>query len=81
MRYNNIKPQIEKIHKNQNGFRRNQSTTFQILTMRRILEGVRNNIICRLLQSLWLHTQREDGTNNTRLRPTQRNRRSHNDAI
>ena len=27
--------------KNQNGFRRNRSTTYQILTIRRILEGVR----------------------------------------
>ena len=40
-----------------------------------------NNIICRLLQDLWLHTQREDGANTTRQRPTQRSRRSHNDAI
>ena len=32
-----------------------------------------NNIICRLRQGLWLHTQREDGANTTRLRPTQRN--------
>ena len=35
---NRIKPQIEKIlRKNQNGFRRNRSTTSQILTIRRIL--------------------------------------------
>ena len=33
-----------------------------------------NNIICRLLQSLWLHTRMEEGVNTTRLRPTQRNR-------
>ena len=33
---------IENIpNKNQNGFRRNRSTTLQILTIRRILEGVR----------------------------------------
>ena len=39
---NCIKPKIEKIlRKNQNGFRRNRSTTSQILTIRRILEGVR----------------------------------------
>ena len=39
---NRIEPKIEKIRrKNQNGFRRNQSTTSQILTIRRILEGVR----------------------------------------
>ena len=39
---NRIEPKIEKIlRKNQNGFRRNRSTTSQILTIRRILEGVR----------------------------------------
>ena len=39
---NCIVPQIDKIlRKNQNGFRRNRSTTSQILTIRRILEGVR----------------------------------------
>ena len=39
---NCIVPQIDKIlRKNQNGFRRNRSTTSQILTISRILEGVR----------------------------------------
>ena len=39
---NRIEPKIEKIHrKNQNGFRRNRSTTPQILTISRILGGVR----------------------------------------
>ena len=39
---NRIEPKIEKIlRKNQNGFRRNRSTTSQILTILRILEGVR----------------------------------------
>ena len=38
---NRIEPKIEKIlRKNQNGFRRNKSTTSQFLTIRRILEGV-----------------------------------------
>ena len=38
---NRIEPKIEKIlRKNQNGFRRNTPTTSQILTIRRILEGV-----------------------------------------
>ena len=32
---------VPKFRKNQNGFRRNRSTTSQILTIRRILEGVR----------------------------------------
>ena len=44
------------------------------MTIRWILEGVcvkkpRNNIICRLLQGLWHHTQREDWANTTHLRP------------
>ena len=39
---NHIEPKIENIlRKNQNGFRRNRSTTSQILTIRQILEGVR----------------------------------------
>ena len=39
---NRIEPKIDNIlRKNQNGFRRNRSTTSQILIIRRILEGVR----------------------------------------
>ena len=39
---NRIEPKIDSIlKKNQNGFRSNRSTTSQILTIRRILEGVR----------------------------------------
>ena len=39
---NRIEPKIDNIlRKNQNGFRRNRSTTSQMLTIRRILEGVR----------------------------------------
>ena len=39
---NRIEPKIDNIlRKNRNGFRRNRSTTSQILTNRRILEGVR----------------------------------------
>ena len=39
---NHIEQKIEKIlRNNQNGFRRNQYTTSQILTIRRILEGSR----------------------------------------
>ena len=39
---NRIEPKIDNIlRKNQNGFKRNRSTTSQILTIRRILEGVR----------------------------------------
>ena len=40
--WNRIEPKIDNIlRKNQNGFWRNRSTTSQILTIRRILEGVR----------------------------------------
>ena len=39
---NRVESKIDNIlRKNQNGFRRNRSTTSQILTIRRILEGVR----------------------------------------
>ena len=39
---NRIEPKIDNLlRKNQNGFRRNRSTTSQILAIRRILEGVR----------------------------------------
>ena len=39
---NRIEPKIDNIlRKNQNGFQRNRSTNSQILTIRRILEGVR----------------------------------------
>ena len=42
LQLNRIEPKIDNIlRKNQNGFRRNRSTTSQILTIRRILEGVR----------------------------------------
>ena len=40
--WNSIQPKIDNIlRKNQNGFRRNRSTTSKILTIRRIFEGVR----------------------------------------
>ena len=42
MLLNRILPEVEKVlRKNQNGFRRNRSVTSQILTVRRIIEGVR----------------------------------------
>ena len=48
---NRIETKIDNIlRKNQNGFRRNRSTTSQILTIRRILEGVRaKNLLTKLL--------------------------------
>ena len=43
---NRIEPKIDNIlKKNQNGFRKNRSTTSQILTIRRILEGVRTKTL------------------------------------
>ena len=74
---NRIEPKIDNIlRKKQNGFRKNRSTTSQILTIRRILEGVRAKkhtsgiIICRLYQSLRFLSKRKDGTNPTSIRPT-----------
>ena len=83
---NHKEPKIEKIlRKNQNGFQRNRSRTSQILTVKFLKVYMQkprgSNIICQLLQGLWLHTQREDGANTTHLWLTQRNCRSHNDAI
>ena len=85
---NHLESKIEKIlWKNQNRFRRNRSMTSLILTIRWILEGVcakktwGNNIIHWLLQGIWFHTQRRDRANTSRLRSSQWNRRSHNDAI
>ena len=85
---NRIESKIDNIlRKNQNGFRRNRSTTSQILTIRRILEGIRgkkptgDNSICRLYQGLRFHSQREDGTNPTSIRRTKRDRRSNNDSL
>ena len=86
---NHIEPKIENIlRKNQNRFRKNRSTTSQILTICRILESVReknkttgDNTISRLYQGLWFHSQREDGTNSTSIRHTKRDRRSHNDSL
>ena len=74
---NRIEPKIDNtLRKNQNGFRRNRSTTSQILTIRRILEGVRakkptSDInICRLYQGLRFLSQRKDGRNPTSVRHT-----------
>ena len=80
---NCIEPKIVNIvRKNQNGFRRNRSTTSQILTIRRILEKPTGDItICRLYQGLRFHPQREDGTNPTSIRPTKRNRSSNNNSL
>ena len=40
--FNRIQPEVEKIlRRNQNGFRKNRSTVSQILTVRRIIEGVK----------------------------------------
>ena len=86
---NCIVPQIDKIlRKNQNGFRRNRCTTSQILTIRRILEGVRAK---KKLQATLLFVdftkafdsihRGENGINSTSIRPTRRNRSSNNDSL
>ena len=87
LRWNCIEPKIDNIlRKNQNGFRRNRSTTSQIVTIRRILKGYGQKptgdiTICRLYQGLRFHSQREDWTNPTRIRRTKRNRSSNNDSL
>ena len=74
---NRIEHKIDNIlMKNQNGFRRNRSTTSQILTIHRILwrctgKNPTSNInICRLYQGFWFHSQRKDGANPTSIRHT-----------
>ena len=48
---NHIEPKIDNIlRKNQNGFRRNRFMTSQILTIRRILEGVRAKNLLATIQ-------------------------------
>ena len=85
---NRIEPKIDNIlRKNQNGFRRNRSTTSQILTIRRILEGVR----AKNLQATLLFvdfTKAFDSIHRgemelipTSIRPTKRNRSSNNDPL
>ena len=50
MLLNRIRPKIEDIlRKNQNGFRTNRSTTGQILTIRRLIEGVKSKNVPALL--------------------------------
>ena len=85
---NHTEPKIEKIlRKNQNGFQRNWSMTSQILTIRRILEGIHAKkpevtlLFVNFSKVFDLHSQREDGANSSCLLPLQRNRQSHNDAI
>ena len=73
---NRIEPKIDNIlRKNQNGFRRNRSTTSQILNIRRILEGVRaKNLQATLIfvdfTKAFDSIQRKDGTNPTSVRHT-----------
>ena len=84
---NRIEPKIENIlRKNQNDLRRNGSTTWQILTIRRILERVRAK---KLDATIFVNFSKAfDPIHRGKmeqillaLRPTQRNRRSHNDAL
>ena len=78
---NDIKPKIDNIlRKNQNGFRRNRSTTSQILTIHRILGDVR----AKNLQATLLFvdfTKAFDSIHRDGIRPTKRNRSSNNDFL
>ena len=85
---NRIEPKIEKIlRKNKNGLQRNRSMTPQILTIRRILEGVRaKNLDAKILfvdfsKAFDSIHRGKMGAITTLQRLTQRNRCSHNDAI
>ena len=46
-----------------------------------ILVYLWSHLFCRLLQGVWLHTQKENGANTSRLQPPQRNCHSYNDTI
>ena len=79
---NRIEPKIDNIlRKNQNGSRRNRSTTSQILTNRRNpwrhmgKKPTGDNTIYRLYQGLWFHSQRKDGTDSISIRHSKRDRR------
>ena len=85
---NRIEPKIDNIlRKNQNGFRRNRSMTSQILTIRRILEGVR----AKNLQATLLFvdfTKAFDSIHRRKMEQillayslTKRNRSSNNDSL
>ena len=89
---NRIELKIDNILRNQNGFRRNRSTTSQILTISRILEGVRakSRFFARTpsrIRQCYLSTLKRPlipftvGANSTRIRSTKRNRRSHKDSL
>ena len=70
---NRIEPKIDNIlRKNQNGFRRNRSTTSNINHPWRCTgkKPTSDITICRLYQGLLFHLQRKDGTNPTSIRPT-----------
>ena len=78
---NRIEPKIDNIlRKNQNGFRRNRSMTSHILTIRRILEGVRaKNLLAKYFLSA-LPRPLIPFTEG-RWSKFKRDRRSHNDSL
>ena len=84
---NRIEPKIVNIlMKSQNGFRGNRSTTSQILTIRRILEGVRAKTYRRHYYLSTLPRPSIPYTegrwkNPTSIRPTKRNRSSKNNPL
>ena len=85
---NRIEPEIDNIlTKNQNGFRRNKSTTSQILTIRIILECVRaKNLQAKKLfvdftKAFDFIQRGKMEQNPTTIRHTKRHRRSNNDSL
>ena len=86
--WNRIEPKFDNIlRKKQNGFRRNRSTTSQILTIRRILEGVRKKklqatiLFVDFTKAFDSVSRGEIWTNPTWLRYTKRDRNSNNDFL
>ena len=81
------RPYVEKsFRKNYNGFRIYRSTTSQILTIRRIIEEVREKnpdetFLFRFHQSIWFQTQRKDGGKTFCIWSSQRNSYQWNNTL
>ena len=88
MLLNRIQPEVEKVlRRNQNSFRKNRSTVGQILTVRRIIKGVKaNNLEAIILfidfyKRFRLNTPWKNSGNSTSIRNSKRNNCSYDDAI
>ena len=84
---NRIQPEIEKIlRQNPNGFRKNRSAACQILTVQRIIDGVRTKILKQVSFSLtslelWLCASRKNGRNSNVIQNSRENNRNHYGVI